>query len=113
MVRWARAVGTGALLSPASHEAQLTRAPFLITPTASPELGYAMGVIVSKGWSLQTPGLNGYYGIIGYLPSRDLSIAIVSTQKESTSVPGKNFSTTIFGEIVKVLAPESLPPLGY
>jgi CubicO group peptidase (beta-lactamase class C family) len=113
MVRWARAAGTGALLSPQSHALQLTRAPFPVTPTAPPELGYAMGVIVTKGWSLQTPGINGHFGIIGYLPSHDLSIAIVATQSETVTVPGKNFATTIFGELVKELAPEALPPLGY
>jgi CubicO group peptidase (beta-lactamase class C family) len=107
LVRWAKAEGTGALLTPASHAAQLT-----ISAEKVPGYGYALGVIVANGWTLQTPSIPGVYSIIGYLPSKDLAIAVVATLGETSpaELQDKNVSRATFHELVKRYAPDQMPP---
>ena len=108
MVHWARAGGTGALLSPASYAAQTT-----ISGEKVPGVGYALGVVITNGWRVQTPSMPGFYSVIGYLPSKDLAIAIVSTEREDSPVQGENSSLGVFRQLVLRYAPDALPAEGF
>jgi len=76
--------GSGALLSPESHAAQIT--PFPVgfgakvngCRTCHPldaTHNYALGLIVSGDWILQNPSFFGYSAAVGYLPSERIAVA--------------------------------------
>jgi hypothetical protein len=75
----------------------------------SEELHLGMGVTVAGDWVIQTPLFTGIAGLQAYLPSEDLSIAIVNTYGENSDV-GVNGSTEIFRALVPLLAPDSTLP---
>ena len=102
------AIGTGALLSPQSHREQIFPRSLVSRPNR-PKVYFGMGVVILAGsWIVQTPLFGGYQGIMAYLPSKKIAIAITSTLGEKSS-PSTNYSTLIFQQIGKYLAP-SQPP---
>jgi D-alanyl-D-alanine carboxypeptidase len=103
LVRWSRALGRGTLLSPASRKEMF--APVTVG-TNKPSLYYAMGVIVANTWIVQTPSYAGFYGLMAYLPSKDISINVVSTLSREGAAKPSNYSKLIFVEIAKLLAPD-------
>ena len=79
----------------------------------SEELYYALGIQVSNGWQFQNPQLNGYTGIMAYMPSRKLSVALTVTNGPTAAEAGVNYSQLLFAEIADYLAPDhpvTLPP---
>lgn len=101
----ARAIGTGALISPkASHEqfAPIT-AGF---PGFSEDLYDGLGILVANTWQFQNPQLNGYTGIMAYLPSRRFSVALTVTNGQSAADADRNFSQLLFSQIAGYLAPD-------
>jgi len=115
----ARAVGTGALLSPAWFRFQLDPGTVGVgDPNACPPgvcrlnteaLHFGFGVQVVNTWVVQNPSFSGYFAVQAYLPSQDLSIA-VSTTDGPTTVPNTSYAETIATNIAAHLAPEY--PLG-
>jgi len=103
LVRWSRALGRGTLLSPASRKEMF--APVTVG-TNEPSFYYAMGVIVANTWIVQTPSYAGFYGLMAYLPSKDISINVVSTLTREGAAKPSNYSRLIFVEIAKLLAPD-------
>jgi D-alanyl-D-alanine carboxypeptidase len=103
LVRWSRALGRGTLLSPASRKEMF--APVKVG-TNKPSFYYAMGVIVANTWIVQTPSYAGFYGLMAYLPSKDISINVVSTLSREGAAKPCNYSRLIFVEIAKLLAPD-------
>ena len=103
LVRWSRALGRGTLLSPASRKEMF--APVKVG-TNKPSFYYAMGVIVANTWIVQTPSYAGFYGLMAYLPSKDISINVVSTLSREGAAKPSNYSRLIFVEIAKLLAPD-------
>jgi hypothetical protein len=103
------AVGTGSLLSPESHEAQL--APVSVGLGANTEARYyAMGISIVNDWLLTAPGLQGYHASIGYLRDADLTVVIYFT-----TTPGYDptlRSTLLFEPLSAILAPENAVDLG-
>lgn len=122
MAASAVAVGTGALLSPESHQAQVS--PRLIgfgTPlpgcpacrTLDRRFSYGLGVVLSGSWILQNPLFFGYSGVMAYLPSQKIAIAAANTYGEgSFDVHGNyaNGSQEIYNAIGAYLAPDDPPP---
>jgi CubicO group peptidase (beta-lactamase class C family) len=115
MATSARAIGTGVLLSPESHQAQVAPdllgfgAPLDGCPTCrtlTTEFNYGLGIILHGHWLLQNPSFGGFGSIMAYLPERDLSIAVVSTYGEK-SANGEfgNVSMKIYQAIGALLAP--------
>ncbi len=94
------ALGTGKLLSKASHEKQLARPA--VQP--DPDRYYALGVPVVNGWVFTNPNLEGYTGALGYLPSKKLTVIVYTTRTEQTD-PNTPFATEILAAITKVLSP--------
>ena len=102
--RFARAVGAGTLLSAKSRRA-------LVAPTTvglggnAPDLYFGMGLAVANGWMVQNPGFAGWNAIFAHLPSRRLSIVVLTTLGR-TSPAGVHFSTVLFKQLVRYLTPD-------
>lgn len=109
LMTWARALGTGALLSSESYE--LMTAPRTVGLGRMTEsLYYTFGIGVSNGWIVTNPSLQGYREILAYLPSQDLTIVLVSTMRPEADMD-PNHATRIFKNLAARLAPEALPAL--
>ncbi len=70
VIKGAKALGTGALISPEASRERFapTTASY---PGFSEDLYFGLGVVVVNTWELQNPELNGYTGIMAYLPSEE------------------------------------------
>ncbi len=97
--KFARKFGTGAMLSQKSFQL-LTQKPEIVS---KPDQYFACGFGVVNGWYVQNPSFNGYSGAFGYLPSKELTIIIFSTQSESSAVAMQAFD--ILKEVVKYVTP--------
>jgi D-alanyl-D-alanine carboxypeptidase len=105
LVRSARAIGTGALIS---REAARERiAPVTIGFAGfSEDLYFGLGILVSNTWQFQNPQLNGYTAISAYLPSRKLSVGLAVTRRAAAANTDTNYSEFLFSEIAAYLAPD-------
>lgn len=110
VARSARAIGTGALISPAARRQEF--APTLVRRGFMPRgLYYGLGIVVANGWRFQNPLLNGYTGIMAYLPGRRLSIAAVATAQPRSAASEVNLANLLVARISEYLTPgRSLPP---
>jgi CubicO group peptidase (beta-lactamase class C family) len=111
MTRTAQTIGEGRLLSRRARRQQFAPST-LGLPGMSRRLYYALGLVVTGGWRLQNPMLNGYTGVMAYLPPRKLSVVVVTSTGERASLDDINYSTLIFSRIAQYLAPDHriLPP---
>ena len=96
--KWVPAWGSGQLLSSPSFQ-ELIRKPDVVAG----DTYFASGFVVSGGWYFQNPNINGFSGMVGYLPSEDITLIVFATQPEEETVvhPAKE----IFLELVDVVAP--------
>ncbi len=122
LTRTARAIGTGELLSPASHDEQLnldTRGRSSTIDgcsTCFPHSAiytYGIGVVMMGDWILQNPMFSGTAAVEAYLPDEDISLAVAVTFEETAfdedgGVP--NRATDLFRALAGVVAPGSAPP---
>lgn len=108
MGRWARAVGTGSLLSARSRALQFAPKTVGLGPL-TPKFYYGLGAVVTNGWLLGgAPGLEGYSGVVAYLPAKKLSV-VVFTTTTARSPSGVAFAPAIFNRVGALLDP-SQPP---
>jgi CubicO group peptidase (beta-lactamase class C family) len=107
VLKSAIAVGTGTLLSRASHSEQITPVSLISSP-GRPKVYYGMGIFVANTWLLQNPLYSGYNALMAYLPSRKIAIAVTTTFGEKSS-PSTNYSTQIYHSIATYLAPDHRP----
>jgi CubicO group peptidase (beta-lactamase class C family) len=103
VARTARAVGSGALISPAAARERVADTSAGL-PGTKKGLYYGLGVVVAGDWVIQNPMLNGYTGSMAYLPKRKLSIAIVTTTLPSAA-PEVAYATRLFSRLAAYLAP--------
>jgi D-alanyl-D-alanine carboxypeptidase len=109
MGRWARALGSGSLLSPQSHALQIGPQNVGLGPlTAS--MYYAMGVGVSNGWIAGNPQLTGYNGVVSYLPAKRTAVVVFVTQGPKGK-PSVAYASAIYNRLAALLAPEQRPSL--
>lgn len=104
VTRTARAIGTGALLS--RHASSERFAP--ITAHMAPfnsRLYYALGILVDNGWQIQNPVIDGYTGIMAYLPSRGISVGLLTTQLPRSSNNATSYASLIFKPLSAYLSP--------
>ncbi|MBS1675937.1 MAG: class A beta-lactamase-related serine hydrolase [Actinobacteria bacterium] len=104
VARSARAIGTGALLSPAAGRERFAADPSGLT-TRAPGIHFGLGILVGNGWRVQNPNLNGYTGIMAYLPSRQISVALVTTLLPRSGGSETAFSTELFNRLARYLTP--------
>lgn len=105
VARSARALGRGRLLSRRAAR-QMFAATTANLPGMSEELYYGLGILVAGGWRMQNPMLNGYTGVMAYLPSKEISVALTVTNGERASHDDRSHSEALFEEIAAFLAPE-------
>ena len=105
ILRSARAIGEGTLLSPDSHKLQLAPLTATFKPWSDTKY-YGFGVFIVDGWIIQNPSFAGYAATMAYLPSRKLAITVSVTVDDKAPLEG-NLSTKILKEIATDLAPDS------
>ncbi len=105
IARSARAIGTGELISPEASREQFapTTADY---PGVPADLYFGLGIVVSNSWRFQNPQLNGYTGIMAYLPPGKITLALTVTNGASAADTGVNYSQSLFGELAAYLAPD-------
>ena len=106
ILRSASAIGTGALLSPASHALQVAPLTAKFKPWSADSY-YGLGVFVINGWIVQNPSFAGYAATMAYLPSQKHAIAVSVILGDKASLDG-NLSTDVLKEIAAYLAPGAL-----
>ena len=123
MARTAEAIGTGELLSPESHAAQVDvglRGKTSVIdgcPACFPQseiYTYGIGVVMMGDWILQNPSFNGFSGTAAYLPEEELVIAVTATYSEAAFDDQggvSNHSTDLFRDLVSAIAPDYVPPV--
>jgi D-alanyl-D-alanine carboxypeptidase len=106
--KWGPILGTGRLLTPKLFREQ-------IAPTSvgkghnTPEAYFAFGFIVSNGWIVQNPAINGYSAAFAYNMPNGVTITLAATKKPTTKTPFAAFE--ILREVVKYVTPSS--PIGF
>ena len=121
MTASAAGIGEGALLSPASYAAQMSRelvgfghkqdgcaTCMALTERAT----YGLGIWLVGGWQLQNPLFAGFGSTMAYLPSRKVAIAAIMTPSPEAFDDKGNYlvfnpSQNIVSELAAALAPES------
>ncbi|SEO09997.1 serine hydrolase domain-containing protein [Actinacidiphila rubida] len=117
----ARAIGTGALLSPKGFRTQLdpgtvglggptSTCPASVCVHNTEAEHYGFGVIVLNTWIVQNPSFSGYAAIQAYLPAQGLSIAVATTKTPTT--PAGNTAQDVASRIAAALAPAHPLPAG-
>jgi D-alanyl-D-alanine carboxypeptidase len=109
MGRWARALGTGEVVSATSHKEQVGPATVGLGPLRE-AFYYGLGVGVAKGWIFSNPHLPGYSGFLAYYPPDKLSLVIESTP-DLGNPDEVNDSQAIFVHAARLLTPDSAPNL--
>ena len=102
------AIGKGSLLSREAHDLQI--APLLVKyPPMSDKIYFGLGVVCTNGWIAQTPSFFGYSAVMGYLPGKDIAIAVTSTSSEGA----RTFAgaSPLFVNIASYLSPDQPPAL--
>jgi CubicO group peptidase (beta-lactamase class C family) len=124
MAASAEAIGTGALLTPESHQLQIgTDLVGFGTPlegcptchTLDESWNYGLGVVRMGPWIVQSPLFAGWGSVMAHLPSERIAVAVVSTFGEQSFDEQGNYrygyaSQDIFAAIAALLAPDAAPP---
>jgi len=123
MARTAVKVGTGSLLTKSSYHAMTDpnllgfgQKEAVCVPSCFTQVvgyNYGLGVVRSGSWILQNPLLGGYSATEAYLPSKKISIAVVTTFKPGAFDCQGNYansSDVLFRMLGASVAPTSAPP---
>jgi CubicO group peptidase (beta-lactamase class C family) len=122
------AVGTGKLLSPASHKAMVSKERLGLGENDAPGCptchklddfyNYGIGVVLTGDWLMQNPAMSGYVATEAYLPSKKIAISVAVTyapeayeaEPGSGSGAAANQADVLFRAIGKVVVPDDAPP---
>jgi D-alanyl-D-alanine carboxypeptidase len=102
--RWARAVGTGALLTPATQRARLIPNPYSVGGGRA----YLFAMTDSNGWLGHEGSTPGYNTELQYLPSLKATIVVLV----NTDIGDQNNvspASKIFSALAAVIAPHNIP----
>jgi D-alanyl-D-alanine carboxypeptidase len=107
-IRSAKALGTGALVSPQAQRERL--APVTVgipgPDSFSDSNYYGLGLRVRNSWEIQNPQLNGFNSVSAYLPSRRIALALSVTDGQTAAEnPDGMRSELLLGEISSYLSP--------
>ncbi|MBC7933143.1 MAG: beta-lactamase family protein, partial [Rubrivivax sp.] len=100
---WAKALGTGTLLSP---EMQAERLASLKLPPLTTR-SYGLGITQENGWLGHTGSLPGYTTSVYYLPSKRATIVVLTNSDISSD--DVRPSAAIFKALAAIVAPENVP----
>ncbi len=104
VVRGARELGRGALISPPANRERIAPTSVGIPPFTK-SLYYGLGITLANGWEFQNPFIDGYTGISAYLKAQDLTVGIVTTQLPQSSANGVSNATVLFTRLSEYLSP--------
>ena len=102
--RWATALGSGTVVSPASHALQFGPQNVGLGPLTEDGY-YAMGSVVSDGWIINNPQVLGYNGVVSYSPSKETAIVAFTTQGPKGD-PLVAYASAIANGIGKLIDPK-------
>ena len=103
----AAAIATGRLISRQSYAQLLSPRTGSLAPWTATR-HYGLGIVVTNGWVLQNPYFFGYSGVMAYLPSQKIAIAVTATLGPGATFDG-NMSQKLFERIAQGLAPSHAP----
>jgi D-alanyl-D-alanine carboxypeptidase len=107
---WAIAVGTGSLLSPASHQLQVGPENAGLGPL-TPDRYYGMGLGVASSWIFSNPHPPGYSGFVTYFPSEKIVVVIFATPGPG-NLDDMNYAQDVFLDMAEILTPDNVPNIG-
>jgi D-alanyl-D-alanine carboxypeptidase len=102
MTRYARELGRGVGLHPATARARQQWTPLTSTGV---RLQYGLGIIQLGDWVGHDGAIFGYSDMVFYLPARDATVVVMVNAADLSTVT----SQALWGQIVKLLYPQSLP----
>lgn len=123
LTRTAIGIGSGELLSRRSYERQMEARIGFGRPQPGCEAchtfdrvyAFGLGVVRNGSWNLQSPLFGGYAAVDAYLPSRRISIAVVTTFTDRSYDADGNPARahmTLYRTLGAILAPGDAPPAG-
>lgn len=101
-----RETSRGALISKQANRERLSPSNSSHLGTFNSRSYYGLGLLVNNGWQLQNPFIDGYTGLAAYLPSRDLSVGIVTTQLPQSSNNEVGYASELFAKLAAYLGHE-------
>jgi D-alanyl-D-alanine carboxypeptidase len=104
LLKWARDVGTGALLKPATQRQRLRPNPASRAGTRV----YLFGLGKDNGWLSHEGQIPGYNTEIAYLPSLKASIVVIDNS-DMSNAQMVNPAPVIFKALARVIAPRNVP----
>ena len=105
---WGPAFGQGRLISP-DHFREASAPVSVGKGHNRADAYFAYGFIVSNGWYLQNPNINGYSGAFGVHPATGTTVVVCATKNAKPAIDPA--AIHILREVIKELTPES--PLGF
>jgi D-alanyl-D-alanine carboxypeptidase len=96
---WARVLGTGSLLSPATQAARLSDMSEVI-----PDVGYGFAIFNAHGWIGHNGDIPGYATVTVYLPERDATVVVMV----NSDAPEPHSAGQIATVITELVTPESV-----
>ncbi len=109
MGTWAAAMGNGSLLSRASRKLQLGRENVGLG-VLTRDRYYGMGVVVTRGWVVASPQMDGYTGVVADFPAKQIAVVEFSTVGRK-SVLSTQYGIAALKRIARMLTPRSVPKL--
>jgi D-alanyl-D-alanine carboxypeptidase len=101
---WARALGTGALLKPATQRERLIPNP----ASRAGSRAYLFAVGIDNGWLSHSGEIPGYNTQIAYLPKDKITIVVLANA-DIANTDGPNPAPSIFNALAGVIAPNNRP----
>jgi hypothetical protein len=75
------------------------------TPGRARTVDYGLGILVGSGWLFQNPVINGYAGILAYLPSQRIAVVIEVTRGPKSTA--QSIATDVFKALTQYLTPDN------
>ena len=104
MITEIRALGTGKLVSRSAYR-QFTAPLSRGLPGAPTTVDYGLGILRGSGWLLQNPVINGYAGVLAYLPSQKIALVIEATRGSKSKA--QSIATDVFKALTRYLTPDN------
>ena len=105
---WAKALGTGALLSEDAFKERLT---WVTLPPNTAKRKYGLGVDSNSGWINHTGSLPGYNCVVAYLPEKQAVFVVMINSDMDLVIKEKNVPLTdmVFEADTKIVTPDYVP----
>jgi D-alanyl-D-alanine carboxypeptidase len=105
VMTWAKAVGTGATLTPKSQQSRLQGNP----ASKSDEREYAFAIGKDNGWLVHDGEAPGFNSQLAYFPEEDITLIVLANSDMSATGSTATPAPVIFTALTKVLTPTNVP----